>query len=448
MDYLFRPCLVQARETMTSGEIMTMYATMRDCAAVGVYSMSEIAEGVLPLKYFTAAEKSRAFVESGCLAILIAVGICSAAAVAGGAAADGSAAGGSEPGVNTAAGCTAGGIMSTGCTAGGSAAGGATVDLRRCERLRAKNMASAVASTPATVLGASRWRPSRPCRASMGKSGPDYSTSPHTPSANIPRPILKAADFVIGMGGTYVNKVEEALKSMGLAVLEVPEVTSMLSKTTMASAETLGLTGDMVFAGPVLDKDQRHIDEGGGSVKMSSGTGQRLMADAKKSKELQPLLLAVSKVIAPIAAHLGVTEQKSVVLVNKTGPQPVGTQAFHTDTDAGVPGFIAILPFQEKTTMLVACGSRWAVHLAGSRQEKDGVTDEEIAAGIPKWTVARLVMEPGQLVLLDGNTVHAGDAGAPGQTSVRLHWYFMKEPLDNATYPITMLGKVFASLFK
>ena len=217
---------------------------------------------------------------------------------------------------------------------------------------------------------------------------------------------------------------------------------------SMASAETLGLTGDMVFAGPVLDKDQRHIDEGGGSVKMSSGTGQRLMADAKKSKELQPLLLAVSKVIAPIAAHLGVTEQKSVVLVNKTGPQPVGTQAFHTDTDAGVPGFIAILPFQEKTTMLVACGSRWAVHLAGSRQEKDGVTDEEIAAGIPKWTVARLVMEPGQLVLLDGNTVHAGDAGAPGQTSVRLHWYFMKEPLDNATYPITMLGKVFASLFK
>ena len=124
MDYLFRPCLVQARETMTSGEIMTMYATMRDCAAVGVYSMSEIAEGVLPLKYFTAAEKSRAFVESGCLAILIAGGICSAAAVAGGAAADGSAAGGSEPGVNTAAGCTAGGIMSTGCTAGGSAAGG------------------------------------------------------------------------------------------------------------------------------------------------------------------------------------------------------------------------------------------------------------------------------------------------------------------------------------
>ena len=85
-----------------------------------------------------------------------------------------------------------------------------------------------------------------------------------------------------------------------------------------------------------------------------------------------------------------------------------GLPAFHTDTDAGV------------------CW--WA--------------------GIPTWTVPRLVMEPGQLVLLDGNTVHARDIGVPGQTYVRLHWYFVKEPLDNATYPITMLGKVFASLFK
>ena len=56
----------------------------------------------------------------------------------------------------------------------------------------------------------------------------------------------------------------------------------MMSKKTMASAEALGLTVE----GTTLDKDMRHIDDGGGCVKMSSGTGQRLMADTSKCKEL------------------------------------------------------------------------------------------------------------------------------------------------------------------
>ncbi|GIM16699.1 hypothetical protein Vretimale_19295, partial [Volvox reticuliferus] len=61
--------------------------------------------------------------------------------------------------------------------------------------------------------------------------------------------------------------------------------------------------------------------------------------------------------------------------------------------------------------------------------------------------VVRLHMHPGQMVLLDGNTVHAGDAGKPNSWSPRLHVYAQSKKVKNATWPLEAMHESFAEKF-
>lgn len=70
--------------------------------------------------------------------------------------------------------------------------------------------------------------------------------------------------------------------------------------------------------------------------------------------------------------------------------------------------------------------------------------------------VRRYVMEKGDVLIMDGNLVHSGDAGVDGCLAMRLHFYCNASttamPKDT-TYPLNNLApghasKAFEALFK
>ncbi|GIM11607.1 hypothetical protein Vretimale_15103, partial [Volvox reticuliferus] len=61
--------------------------------------------------------------------------------------------------------------------------------------------------------------------------------------------------------------------------------------------------------------------------------------------------------------------------------------------------------------------------------------------------VLRLRMRPGQIVLLDGNTIHAGDAGQPDSWSTRLQVSAHSKKSSNTIWPIEGMHHAFARKF-
>ncbi|GIL66534.1 hypothetical protein Vafri_19998 [Volvox africanus] len=79
-----------------------------------------------------------------------------------------------------------------------------------------------------------------------------------------------------------------------------------------------------------------------------------------------------------------------------------------------------------------------------------GVEDavaEHITRLMSNQRVVRMHMHPGQIVLLNGNTVHAGDAGKPGLWSPRMHVYLQTVRVKNATWPLEAIHEKFAAKF-
>lgn len=122
----------------------------------------------------------------------------------------------------------------------------------------------------------------------------------------------------------------------------------------------------------------------------------------------------------------------------------VERQALHVDVAWGALGYVIILALVENTTLLVAPGSHfWAFHRGNK------FTDSMP----PSFQVERIVLHPGEFVIMHGNTVHAGDAGVVGEWAPRLHWHVVpahagKEREGEITYLISKLGKKFTDKFR
>jgi hypothetical protein len=69
------------------------------------------------------------------------------------------------------------------------------------------------------------------------------------------------------------------------------------------------------------------------------------------------------------------------------------------------------------------------------------------AEALPYHPVIRLVLNPGDILFLHGNTVHAGDEGVAGEMQPRLHWEVRKDKLINATHLIELMHPKFAARF-
>jgi hypothetical protein len=95
-------------------------------------------------------------------------------------------------------------------------------------------------------------------------------------------------------------------------------------------------------------------------------------------------------------------------------------------------------------------GLGWMTAKAGEAAAADAATagpsagpsaaeeaDETLASLLPPSTKpTRIHLDPGQLVVMHGYLVHAGDAGEPGETALRVHFY-TETPAGLAPHPTT-----------
>jgi hypothetical protein len=193
--------------------------------------------------------------------------------------------------------------------------------------------------------------------------------------------------------------------------------------------------------------DEGEDEEGGGAGEMVS-SHKRSMAAFEK---LLPLKLFGAKVLVPIKRGNEVV-QKAVMLVNhpgQDGDPPVGEQCFHIDLESNRKGLVSIVPL-EPVSLLVSPNSHKAVSSYTAMREAGDkkLTEAQVMRFITAARPVRVEMEPGQVILLHGNTVHAGDAGRPGKWSPRLHYYLTAGAIDNETTPVEGIGRRFAALFR
>ncbi|KXZ40864.1 hypothetical protein GPECTOR_1718g828 [Gonium pectorale] len=165
----------------------------------------------------------------------------------------------------------------------------------------------------------------------------------------------------------------------------------------------------------------------------------------------------IYELIMPILQTLGPDEEFLLhwpnLLGNKPvkGLPPVTRQVLHVDTAFGRISFVIILPLVPHTTLLVAPGSHTWVKAYGEHYY-EGTPEsaramEDLDKVLPEHKCVRLCLQPGELIILHGNTVHAGDAGRQGDWAPRLHWYVQPDKVENETYLLNMLGKRFADKF-
>ena len=122
----------------------------------------------------------------------------------------------------------------------------------------------------------------------------------------------------------------------------------------------------------------------------------------------------------------------------------------HAGSAAGVPGEEGSEAGAESGCYSSGEGEKGPV-ADGGGDSVDGSADEEVVASFAslfsKYEVVRLVMQPGQVVLLHGSAVHACDAARPGRWTPRMHVFVQEPAIRNATFPLECMDSHFALRF-
>ena len=164
---------------------------------------------------------------------------------------------------------------------------------------------------------------------------------------------------------------------------------------------------------------------------------------------LEPVVLQAMDVVKRLLVRSGLDVNRTVLLINhpgKEGDEPVGMQAIHTDLHALRQGFVVFLGLS-RYSVLVSPTSHHSIRTLASLQKMNpDSTESDFISMVSAPKLVRLVIEPGQLVLVHGNTVHAGDAGSLGEWAPRLHFYATSSAIDNETMPIEHVHPLLAKL--
>lgn len=249
----------------------------------------------------------------------------------------------------------------------------------------------------------------------------------------------------------------------------------MVTVEVAAAATTYGREyGQAIFLAPKKGPNGeylRDMDDGGRFLMTSGEGGQRWMAAferkvpnneqhemdmaACKMKEtlhnvLEVVIERATYVVMGVIGKNSYKVHKTVVMVNhpgKEGDEPVGMQAIHTDLMALRNGFVGFLGLCRYSVLVSPMSHHTIRNFEALRKKNPLLQDSDILrlVGAPK--LVRLMIEPGQIVLVHGNTVHAGDAGIRGEWAPRVHFYATKGMVDNETCPIENAHPLLAKLF-
>lgn len=141
-----------------------------------------------------------------------------------------------------------------------------------------------------------------------------------------------------------------------------------------------------------------------------------------------------------------------LINVQGRGQKPVAKQGWHTDMAEDQWGMVAIAPVQ-KSTLLAFPGSAAEIREFQRLEklvEKDEITKAELVAWLRgrHFRAVRIVLHPGELLFMTGDTVHAGDRGIHGERSLRMHWYITQGTAkDNSTQHLGHFGDDFSQCF-
>ena len=188
----------------------------------------------------------------------------------------------------------------------------------------------------------------------------------------------------------------------------------------------------------------------------SMGTGQRKQAslEGANGAGFEALIAMLKKEVACYEARLIgmgfklVLKQPVVVGNDPTGPDgPVKAQARHTDMRHGSYGIVAIVALAPMT-LLVSPMSHLLLVLEWIRQKGRRLSPAKISANMPRGVpMKRVLLQPGQILYMHGNLVHAGAAGFADVWSPRVHFYLQDKPVENATYYTEQVDPLFAKKF-
>ncbi|KXZ41537.1 hypothetical protein GPECTOR_408g247 [Gonium pectorale] len=192
-------------------------------------------------------------------------------------------------------------------------------------------------------------------------------------------------------------------------------------------------------------------DEGGddeGSNEAEDGTDAKVAKGLRESAE--EVLMGVAAAMKMPCAR----PSAPALLVNKQKPRgpPVECQAPHLDLGRKQKGISAILAL-EAFSLLVYPGSEAVVKEFWRRLDHVSSGDhspEDMDAWLAsrKFRALRMKVEPGDIILLSGHTVHAGDRGEHGHMALRIHWYVTESLYEeNETTPLKTLSSEFAEMF-
>jgi hypothetical protein len=190
---------------------------------------------------------------------------------------------------------------------------------------------------------------------------------------------------------------------------------------------------------------------------IDTGTNQRRQAPFKSSLAPFKPLGAATELLRSVAESMSTLEtklkiQSPVVLINtqEVGQPPVSAQDFHVDippTSPATPGFVAIMAMESDVTLLVMPYSGIAVRDFIGFKNGCSTLDQKLPELFPKFKAIRVKLKVGHILLLNGDTVHAGDCGVDGKHGLRIHWYAQADEVLNETFTIEQFGDGFGERF-
>ena len=126
-----------------------------------------------------------------------------------------------------------------------------------------------------------------------------------------------------------------------------------------------------------------------------------------------------------------------VVAVGPGSPEPVEAQALHTDEPmqpVRFPSFSCLQPLEDGASLLVAVGSHHTVRQMAPKPGKRRAPE----ATLPYHMASRITLKASQMLIMNGNLVHAGDRGSGSEMHPRLHCHISLATPGSNVYPISV----------
>ncbi|GFR53101.1 hypothetical protein Agub_g15812 [Astrephomene gubernaculifera] len=261
--------------------------------------------------------------------------------------------------------------------------------------------------------------------------------------------------------------VPKAINDSGVAILHDSDICKTVTPEAVERALQHGRKSEAIFQGIAQKRNGEFVPERDhkgkptGYLMSTYGSRQRQQCPIDPDNPDDADVLAdfrglVEPKIKEAMAGMGDANLKlyppSILLNTQSERQkPVARQGNHTDLAKGQKGGVVIAAVQKMRLLLYPDSNRVLARYWQLEELVDSgvITEEDLLAWVQmrKFKAVRVELDAGDIIFLDGHTVHAGDCGMDDYPSLRLHWYFLDGQKENETTHLIVYGDAFAAQF-